>query len=147
MDTQYKVMQLIADERPWLDHVHQVLQEHAREGWELVTAFPYEGAGPRGLIRWCKACRTWPAPSSFLNGWPNVGRARPQHTRQRRGGQCAGMPRGDRQPRSAISTFRPAAITSRPPGIGSRCSSRTGPSGRRATVSQGVLAEQLGYAC
>ena len=48
MDTQYKVMQLIADERPWLDHVHQVLQEHAREGWELVTAFPYEGAGPPG---------------------------------------------------------------------------------------------------
>ena len=30
MDTQYKVMQLIADERPWLDHV-QVLQERARK--------------------------------------------------------------------------------------------------------------------
>lgn len=48
MNTQYKVIQLIPDERPWLDHMHQVLHEQAREGWELITAFPHEGAGPPG---------------------------------------------------------------------------------------------------
>jgi hypothetical protein len=38
---QYKVTQLIPDERPWLDQVQQLLDEQAREGWELVTAFQY----------------------------------------------------------------------------------------------------------
>jgi hypothetical protein len=41
---QYKVMQVIPDERPWLDQVQQLLSEQAREGWELVTAFQYQGA-------------------------------------------------------------------------------------------------------
>jgi hypothetical protein len=44
---QYKVMQLIPDERPWLDQVQQLLQEQAGEGWELVTAFQYQGAAPQ----------------------------------------------------------------------------------------------------
>jgi hypothetical protein len=44
---QYKVTQLIPDERPWLDHVQQLLSEQAREGWELVTAFQYQGAAPQ----------------------------------------------------------------------------------------------------
>ncbi len=39
VETQYKVMQLIPDDRPWLDQVQQLLNEHAQEGWELVTAF------------------------------------------------------------------------------------------------------------
>jgi hypothetical protein len=44
---QYKVMQLIPDERPWLDQVQQLLSEQAGEGWELVTAFQYQGAAPQ----------------------------------------------------------------------------------------------------
>jgi len=44
---QYKVMQLIPDARPWLDQVQQLLTEHASEGWELVTAFQYQGAAPQ----------------------------------------------------------------------------------------------------
>ena len=36
---QYKVTQLIPDERPWLEQVQQLLSEQASEGWELVTAF------------------------------------------------------------------------------------------------------------
>ena len=47
MDTQYKVTQLIPDDRPWLDAVQQLLNEHAREGWELVSAFQYQGAAPQ----------------------------------------------------------------------------------------------------
>ena len=47
MATQYKVMQLIPDARPWLDQVQQLLTEHACEGWELVTAFQYQGAAPQ----------------------------------------------------------------------------------------------------
>ena len=47
MATQYKVMQLIPDARPWLDQVQQLLTEHASEGWELVTAFQYQGAAPQ----------------------------------------------------------------------------------------------------
>jgi hypothetical protein len=39
---------VIPDERPVIDHMHQVLHEQTREGWELVTAFPYEGAGLPG---------------------------------------------------------------------------------------------------
>jgi hypothetical protein len=44
---QYKVTQLIPDERPWLDQMQQLLDEQAREGWELVTAFQYQGAAPQ----------------------------------------------------------------------------------------------------
>jgi len=44
---QYKVTQLIPDERPWLDQVQHLLNEQAREGWELVTAFQYQGAAPQ----------------------------------------------------------------------------------------------------
>ena len=44
---QYKVLQVIPDERPWLDHVQQLISEQAGEGWELVTAFQYQGAAPQ----------------------------------------------------------------------------------------------------
>ena len=47
METQYKVMQLIPDDRPWLDQVQALLDDHAREGWELVSAFQYQGAAPQ----------------------------------------------------------------------------------------------------
>ena len=41
---QYKVAQLTPDDRPYLDQVQHLLDEHAREGWELVTALQFEGA-------------------------------------------------------------------------------------------------------
>lgn len=41
---QYKVAQLTPDDRPYLDQVQHLLDEHAREGWELVSALQYEGA-------------------------------------------------------------------------------------------------------
>jgi hypothetical protein len=44
---EYKVIQLIPDDRPWLDQVQQLLREQADEGWELVTAFQYQGAAPQ----------------------------------------------------------------------------------------------------
>ena len=44
---QYKVTQLIPDKRPWLDQVQDLLSEQARAGWELVTAFQYQGAAPQ----------------------------------------------------------------------------------------------------
>ena len=47
MATQYKVMQLIPDDRPWLDQVQELLNVHAQEGWELVSAFQYQGAAPQ----------------------------------------------------------------------------------------------------
>jgi len=40
-------MQLVPDERPWLDQVQQRLRDQASEGWELVTAFQYQGAVPQ----------------------------------------------------------------------------------------------------
>ena len=40
----YKVAQLTPDDRPCLEQVQHLLDEHAREGWELVTAFPFAGA-------------------------------------------------------------------------------------------------------
>ena len=49
MDTplQYKVTQLIPDDRPWIEQVEQLLSTQAQEGWELVTAFQYQGAAPQ----------------------------------------------------------------------------------------------------
>jgi len=47
MAMQYKVLQLIPDDRPWLDQVQELLNEHARVGWELVSAFQYQGAAPQ----------------------------------------------------------------------------------------------------
>jgi hypothetical protein len=41
----YKVAQLTPDDRPCLEQVQHLLDEHTREGWELVTAFPFAGAG------------------------------------------------------------------------------------------------------
>jgi hypothetical protein len=47
MDTQYKVMQLVPSDRPWLDQVQELLNAQAREGWEFVSAFQYQGAAPQ----------------------------------------------------------------------------------------------------
>jgi hypothetical protein len=47
METQYKVMQLVPSDRPWLDQVQELLNEQAHEGWELVSAFQYQGAAPQ----------------------------------------------------------------------------------------------------
>lgn len=41
--SRYKVAQLTPDDRPRLEQVQSLLDEHAREGWELVTAFQSEG--------------------------------------------------------------------------------------------------------
>jgi hypothetical protein len=41
---QYKVIPLTPDERPYLEQVQHLLDGHARDGWELVTAFRHEGA-------------------------------------------------------------------------------------------------------
>ena len=45
----YKVAQLTPDDRPCLEQVQHLLDEHAREGWELVTAFPFAGAGGQAV--------------------------------------------------------------------------------------------------
>ena len=42
--SQYKVAHLTPDERPYSEQVQHLLDGHARDGWELVTAFQYEGA-------------------------------------------------------------------------------------------------------
>jgi hypothetical protein len=42
--SRYKVAQLTPDDRPRLEQVQSLLDEHAREGWELVTALQFEGA-------------------------------------------------------------------------------------------------------
>jgi hypothetical protein len=36
--SQYKVAQLTSDHHSCLDQVQELLDEHAQEGWELVTA-------------------------------------------------------------------------------------------------------------
>jgi hypothetical protein len=45
--SQYKVAQLTPDDRPSLEHVQHLLDEHAQDGWELVTALQFAGAGGR----------------------------------------------------------------------------------------------------
>ena len=47
--SQYKVAQLPLDDRPYLEQVQQLLDTHARDGWELVTAFQGEGAGRQAV--------------------------------------------------------------------------------------------------
>ena len=41
--SQYKVAQLTQDDHPYLERVQELLETHARDGWELVTAFHSEG--------------------------------------------------------------------------------------------------------
>ena len=45
----YKVVQLTPDNRPCLEQVQHLLDEHAREGWELVTALQFAGAGEQAV--------------------------------------------------------------------------------------------------
>jgi hypothetical protein len=45
--SQYKVAQLTPDDCPSLEHVQHLLDEHAQDGWELVAALPFAGAGGR----------------------------------------------------------------------------------------------------
>lgn len=40
----YKIAPLTPGERPYLKQGQHLLDGHARDGWELVTAFPHEGA-------------------------------------------------------------------------------------------------------
>jgi hypothetical protein len=44
--SQYKIAQLapVDADRPYLDRVQSLLNEHAQEGWELVTALQCEDA-------------------------------------------------------------------------------------------------------
>ena len=45
--SQYKVAQLTPDDRPSLDQIQHLLDEHAQAGWELVTALHFEGSRGR----------------------------------------------------------------------------------------------------
>src|SRR5262245_19699378 len=47
--SQYKVARLTPDDHPCLDSVQHLLDAHAREGWELVTAFQFDGAGGQSV--------------------------------------------------------------------------------------------------
>jgi hypothetical protein len=47
--SQYKVAQLTPDDHPCLDRVQHLLDAHAREGWELVTALQFDGAGGQSV--------------------------------------------------------------------------------------------------
>jgi hypothetical protein len=47
MVSQYEVVELTPDERPWREQVQHLLDTYACEGWELVTAFHAEGVTPR----------------------------------------------------------------------------------------------------
>jgi hypothetical protein len=47
--SQYKVTQLTPDDHPYLEQVQHLLDTHARDGWELVTAFQGEGAGGQAV--------------------------------------------------------------------------------------------------
>ena len=47
--SQYKVAQLTPNDSPYLERVQQLLETHARDGWELVTAFQGDGAGGQAV--------------------------------------------------------------------------------------------------
>ena len=49
--SQYKVAQLTPDDHSCLDQVQHLLDEHAQEGWELVTALQFDGVGGQSVDR------------------------------------------------------------------------------------------------
>jgi len=49
--SQYKVAQLTPDDRPSVEHVQHLLDAHAQEGWELVTALQFDGVGGEPVDR------------------------------------------------------------------------------------------------
>src|SRR5262245_3662317 len=47
MTSQYAVVELTPNGHPWREQVQHLLNEHACEGWELVTTIQAEGVTPR----------------------------------------------------------------------------------------------------
>jgi hypothetical protein len=47
--SKYKVVQLTPADCPDLNQVQHLLDEHAQEGWELVTALQFDGAAEQSV--------------------------------------------------------------------------------------------------
>jgi len=47
MASQYEVVELTPNGRPWVEHVQHLLNEYACEGWELVTTFQSADVTPQ----------------------------------------------------------------------------------------------------
>ena len=63
----YKVAQLTPDDRPCLEQVQHLLDEHAREGWELVTSFQcqYEGTAAQPVDEMTRSLSN-PTSTAFI---------------------------------------------------------------------------------
>jgi hypothetical protein len=66
MTSQYEVVELTPDGRPWLEHVQHLLNEYACEGWELVTTFQAEGVTPQPVDETIRSFSHVPSSTFFI---------------------------------------------------------------------------------
>jgi hypothetical protein len=66
MVSQYKVVELTRNRRPWREHVQHLLNEYACEGWELVTSFQAEGETPQPGDQMIRSFSHVPSSTLFI---------------------------------------------------------------------------------
>jgi hypothetical protein len=73
MASQYEVVELTPNGRPWREHVQHLLNEYACEGWELVTSFQAEGETPQHGDQMIRSFSHVPSSTLFIFKRPAKG--------------------------------------------------------------------------
>ena len=66
MVSQYEVVELQPNGRPWREHVQQLLNEYSHDGWELVTTIQAEGMPPRPVDPMIRSLSHVPSSTLFI---------------------------------------------------------------------------------
>jgi hypothetical protein len=66
MASQYAVVELAPNGRPWREQVQHLLNEYACEGWELVTTIQAEGVTPRPVDQMIRSLSHVPSGTMFI---------------------------------------------------------------------------------
>jgi hypothetical protein len=66
MASQYEVVELTPNGRPWREHVQHLLNDYTREGWELVTSFQAEGETPQPGDQMTRSLSRVPSSTLFI---------------------------------------------------------------------------------
>jgi hypothetical protein len=66
MVSQYEVVELTPNGRPWREHVQQLLNDYADDGWELITSFQAEGGTPRPVDQMIRSLSHVPSSTLFI---------------------------------------------------------------------------------
>jgi hypothetical protein len=65
MVSEYEVVELTPNGRPWREHVQDLLNDYARDGWELVTSCQAEET-PRSVDQMIRSLSHVPSNTLFI---------------------------------------------------------------------------------